>query len=273
MNIFMKLPLVLLLLFISCIVSANFKDDDPWFTSKDLLIKNKTFFELFGGAVYPDMKYSDKSPSNIEHNPFFSWDAGISLRFQRGKWFSFVPRFTFLGQGVSMNDELKYRLIAKYVSFTFPVEIQLDLSKEMNKSTPKIFFYLGPYIATPISVNIITKGSSKWLLNSEMNKINYGAEAGIGFRIPTFTLEGRSNINLRLSYMRGLNDTYSVYEKGIQDQSKRAQLYINDGKRFNSGIKLTVCIEIPLKAKKYVSFTAGGNGKKNYKRVVVVDEK
>jgi hypothetical protein len=36
---------------------------------------------------------------------------------------------------------------------------------------------------------------------------------------------------------------------------------------------LTIGIEIPLKAKKFVSFTAGGNGKKNYKRVVVVDEK
>jgi hypothetical protein len=273
MNIFMKLPLVLLILFLSIIASANFKNDDPWFTSKDLLVKNKTFFELFGGAVCPDMSYSDKSFSTIEHKPLFSYDAGVAIRFQRGKWFSFSPRFTFLGQGVSMNDELKYSLIAKYVSFTLPVEIQLDLSKKMNNSNSKIYFYVGPYIATPVSVNILTKESSYWLLKSEMNRLNYGAEAGIGIRIPTFTLEGRSNINLRLSYLRGLNDTYFVYEKNIQDQSKRAQLYISDGKRFNSGIKLTVCIEIHLKAKKFVSFTAGGDGKKNYKRVVVVDEK
>jgi len=253
--------------------SANFRNDNPWFTSKDLLVKNKTFFELFGGAVYPDMIYSEKSIINVEHKPLFSYDAGVSIRFQRGKWFSFSPRFTFLGQGVSMNDELKYRLLSKYVSFTLPVEFQIDLSQKMNKSNPKIYFYFGPYIATPASINILTNGSSVWLKRSEMTIINYGAEAGLGIRIPTFTLDGRSNINLRLSYLRGLNDTYSVYEKGIKDQSKRAQLYINDGQRFNSGIKLTVCIEIPLKTKKFVTFTAGGDGKKNYKRVVVVDEK
>jgi hypothetical protein len=256
-------------------VEANFlqKEKEPWFTSKDLMIRNKTYFELFGGAVYSNMTYSLKSLNNVERNPQFLYDAGISLRFQRGKWYSFSPRLTLLNQGVSMKDKLEYRFNANYLSFSFPVELQFDLSDKMNSSVSRMFFYITPYIATPISVHISSNEYSNWLLLSEMKTINWGGEAGIGLRIPTFSLEGRSNILVRLSYLRGFNNTYTRFEKNITVQSQRDQLYVIDGKRFNSAIKLTIGVEIPLKNKKLVSFTAGGNGKKNFKRVVVVDEK
>jgi hypothetical protein len=269
----MKISIFLLISFLSLSALAQVTEKNPWFTSKDLLIKNKTYFELFGGAVYPQMIYSNKAFNKAEHDPLFLYDAGVSLRFQRGKWFSFSPRFTFFGQGISMKDELKYTYKANYISFSLPFEMQFDLGKEMNKSVSKLFIYTGPYIATPVSVHIQTKNHSNWLSISEMKRINWGAEAGIGIRIPTFTLEGRSFMNIRLSYLHGFNDTYSEYEKKLVDQSIKDEFYVDNGKRFNSSIKLTICIEIPLKAKKFVSFTAGGDGKKNYKRVVVVDEK
>lgn len=272
MNFFMKTPLFLLILLLSLTSLADGKTNEPWFTSKDLLVKNKAFFELFGGAIYPGMTYSMKSFNGVKQDLHFSYEAGVAMRFQRGKWFSFSPRLSFFGQGIAMNDDVNYRLDTKYIGFTFPVELQFDLKRRMNKSTPKFFFFAGPYIATPLSVHIETNNLSKQLTRTEMNTINYGVDAGVGLRIPTFSLEGRSNINVKLSYLQGLNDTYTAYERNLSDQSK-AQLYVNDGKRFNSGIKLTVCIEIPLKAKKMISFTAGGDGKKNYKRVIVVDEK
>jgi hypothetical protein len=268
-----KITLLILVILLSLSVEANFFKKDPWFTSKDLMIKNKTYFELFGGAVYPDMTYSIKSFNKVEQDPLFLYDIGISFRFQRGKWFSFSPRLTFLGQGISMKDDLKYRFNAKYVSFSFPVELQFDLTKKMNKSNLKFFFYAGPYIATPVLVHIETKEYSKRLAYKEMNTINWGGEVGVGIRIPTFSLEGRSNIHVRLSFLRGLNDTNTKYERDITDQSQKDQLYVNDGKRFNSAIKLTIGIEIPLKARKLDTFTAGGHGKHYYKKVVVVDEK
>jgi hypothetical protein len=268
-----KTTLLLLLIIFAFAGNASSPDNDPWFTSKDLLVRNKTFFELFGSAVYPDMTYSIKSFNEMKQVPVFLYDVGISLRLQRGKWVSYSPRLTFSRQGVSFNDALKYRFKANYISFSFPVELQLGLSKKLNKSTAKIFFYATPYIATPVSVNIKTTGYSDWLSFDEMGVIDCGGEAGLGFRIPTFSLEGSSNITIRLSYLRGLNDTYTKFEKDIADQLRRDQLYVGDGKRFNGAVKLTLGIEIPMKTKKYVSFTAGGNGKKNYKRVVVVDEK
>jgi hypothetical protein len=272
-NYVMKIALLLLIILLSISVEANYFNKDPWFTSKDLMIKDKTYFELFGGAVYPDMTYSIKSFNKIEQDLLFLYDVGISLRFQRSKWFSYSPRLTFFGEGISIKDELKYRFSAKYISFSCPVELQFELEKKMNQSVSKIFFYVTPYLATQVSVHIGTKEYSNWLEFREMKTINWGGEVGVGMRIPTFSLEGRSNILIRLSYLRGLNDTYTKFERDIAFQSLKNKLYVNDGKRYNSAIRLTIGIEIPLKNKKTISFTAGGKGKQNYKRVVVVDEK
>lgn len=272
-NLFLKTTLVLLMFILSLTASANFEKDDTWFTSRDLLIKNKTFFEIFGGAVYPNMVYSNKSFDQIERTPYFIYDAGVSLRFQRGKWFSYSPRLTYFGQGISMNDALKYQLRENSVGFSFPFELQFDLSKEMNKSISKLFFYAGPFVSIPVSAHIQTANFTEWLNYNDMKTFDYGGEIGVGVRIPTFSLEGSSIFLFRLSYQRGFNNTFTQYEKSIVDQAKRNQLYVNDGKRFYSALKLTIGIELPLKQKKMVSFTAGGNGKKNYKRVVVVDEK
>ena len=219
------------------------------------------------------MIYSAKSVGKMEQDPYFLWDYGFALRFQRGKKFSFIPRFTYFGQGISIKDDLNYRLRLNAFSFSFPLELQYDLKKERNVSIPKFFIYAGPYISLPVSARIMTNDYSKWVGFKGMNKINYGGEVGVGFRIPTYSVEGSSNVQVRVSYLRGFNDTYTKFERDITDQSLRDKLYINDGKRFNSAIKLTVGVEIPFKTRKYISFTAGGDGKKNYKRVVVIDEK
>jgi hypothetical protein len=273
MKIKLKLTFLILLTLLLSSAKANFNQDEPWFASKDLLIKNKTYLELFGGAVYPDMIYSEKSYIGLTRKSFFMYDAGISLKFQRGKWFSFSPRLTYMGQGISMNDNMLYSLQARYVSFSFPFELQLGLTKQMNKSISKIFFYAGPYIATPVSIHLQTKEYSKWLSLSEVKMLNWGGEAGVGIRIPTYSLDGGSNITIRFSYLRGLNDTYTSFEKDLNSQNQGDQFYLDGGKRYNSALKLTIGIEIPIKVKKSISFTAGGDGKKNYKRVVVVDEK
>jgi len=267
-----KINIFFVLIFFSLPVLASGNDDNPWYVSRDLLIKNKTYFELFGGGVYPIMSYSEKSFSQ-DKAPCFLYDFGGAIRFQRGKWFSFSPRLTYMGQGVAMDDDLDYRLRINYISFTFPVELQVYLHERMNKSVSRLFFFAGPYVATPVSSRLLNNSYSKWLTFSEVKKLNLGGEVGVGFRIPTYSLEGSSNIELKLSYLRGFLDTYTNYEKNLADPDLRSQLYINNGKRFNSAIKLTVGIEIPKKTKKYVSFTAGGDGKKRYKKVVVVDEK
>jgi hypothetical protein len=272
-NFVIKSTLFLLFIIVSFTGNANSSHEEPWFTSKDMMIKHKTFIELFGGPLYSNISYS-KSPFNkMEQKPIFLYDAGLSIRFQQGKWFSFSPRFTFICQGIAFENNMKYNLRSNYLSFSFPVELQFELNKKLNKSVTKFFFYASPFVATPVSVHIKTTDYSNWLTSDEIGVIDLGGEAGFGFRIPTFSLEGSSNITIRLSYMRGVNDTYTRFEKNIINQSQQEKLFLNGGERYNSAVKLTIGVEIPMKAKKYVSFTAGGNGKKNYKRVVVVDEK
>lgn len=269
----LKTSLILIVLSLSIIASAQVSEKNPWFKSKDLLIGNQTCFELFGGAVYPNMTYSTKAFNSVERNQVFLYEVGFSFRFQRGKWFSVSPRLSYFGQGVSMKDENNYSFRMDNLSFALPVEMQFALGKNERKGITKFFVFAGPYIAYPVSGNISAGDFSYDLKAGDITTINWGGEGGLGIRISTFSLESRSNINLRLSYLQGFYDTYSAFEKNRQDQSTTQKLYLDGGKRLNNVIKLTIGIEIPFKNRKLVSFTAGGDGKKTYKKVVVVDEK
>jgi len=159
-----------------------------------------------------------------------------------------------------------------YLNFSVPVDLQFPLGKRNQTGTTKFFIYAGPYIALPVSANIAAGGFSGNLKMADLTKPDYGLDAGLGFRIPTFSLESRSYLTLRLCYTRGFADTYSLAESTM-NTAINDQLFLDGGKRYSSCIKLIVGVEIPLKNKKMISFTAGGDGKKNFKKIVIIDEK
>jgi hypothetical protein len=243
---------------------------NPWYSDKDKFAGNGCYLDIFGGGVYPDMKFSNAELNAIERNPMVMYDLGMSLRCQMINWFSAGSRLSYFGQGVSLNNisqnniSQTYKLKVNYVGLSIPLEFQFDLIKKKKGANMKSFFYLAPYFAVPVSGSIKSGVSDEKVVRGDnVADYNYGAEAGIGLRIPTFSLEDRSNLIFRLSWLQGLNDTYP--ELGGVDGFS--------GNGINSAIKLTVCVEIPLKTKKMVSFTAGGDGKKSYKKVVVTEQK
>lgn len=259
--------------------SNSYGKSNPWFKDKEKFVEDCCHIDIFGGTVFPNMRYSDSHINSLKRNILILPDFGFSFRYQRFKSFSLGGRFSFSGQGVSLTEmedigqvellESVYKLKAYYLSLSVPIEYQLDIIKSKRGGNPKTFFYIAPFISTPVSGSVekgrITADLSPGM---DINSLNYGAELGFGFRIPTFSLEDRSNLILRFSWIEGFADTYLPVDKKILND----ELYVAGGKRFSSGFKMTLCIEIPLKPKKIISFTAGGDGKKNYKKVVNIKE-
>jgi hypothetical protein len=183
-----------------------------------------------------------------------------------------IPRLSYAEQGIAFNDGGNYELKMNYINLSLPVELQLQIGERNLVGATRVFLFAGPYVAVPFSGKISSGEFLQTLTMGEMAFPDYGIDAGLGFRIPTFSLESRSFLTIRLAYTRGFANTYSSSESNI-NASLNEKLYLDGGKRFNSGLKLIVGVEIPKKSKRVISFTAGGDGKKNYKKAVIVDEK
>ena len=268
-----KLTAIIMLMLVYVSGFSKEPDENTWFSPKDKMIGNTTYFQLLGGAVYSNMSFTNKEYKNLQRGYLFLPEAGCSFRFQRGTHFSFSTALSYYGQGLTLKEGYEYNLRLNYIGLRIPVEIQFPISKNVHTGITKLFFFAGPYIATPFSGSISVPGFTQKLKFSDINKLNWGAEAGMGIRIPTFSLEGHSNMCLVISYLRGFSDTYTSYEKNATGTSSGEDIYIAGGQRYNNGIKLTFLIELPMHNKKTVSFTAGGDGKKNYKRVIIMKDK
>jgi hypothetical protein len=268
-NIFL---LIILLFSTTVALSQNKEEKNPWFISKDNMSGTKFFYELSGGLSYPNMVFSTTNYGNSNRKSLFLPDVGLSARIQLKKWFSLAPRLSYAENGLSYADEVNYLFKSNYLKFSMPVDFQFALGKRNQIGTTKFFIYAGPYIALPLSGKISTDDFLLKLKMADMNNPDYGVNAGLGFRIPTFSLEGRSFLTLRVEYSRGLADTYSKGELALSE-AVSDRLYLDSGKRYNSGIRLVVGVEMPKKNKRIISFTAGGDGKKNYKKIVIIDEK
>jgi hypothetical protein len=232
----------------------------------------RIYYELFGGVSSPTMIYSNSYYDNVVRTSQILPEFGLSARFQFKKWASLIPRFSYIQQGINFQDGNGYTLTTNNINFSLPVEFQLQIGKSNLVGATRVFFFAGPYIGIPFSGKITSGDFSSNLELNDLTYPDYGAEAGLGIRIPTFSLESRSFLNIRFSYTRGFANTYSVAESAI-NPAMNEKLYLNGGERFNGGFKLILGIEIPKKSKRVISFTAGGDGKKNYKKAVIVDEK
>jgi hypothetical protein len=245
---------------------------NPWY-SKDMNSNACRYVELSGGGNYNFMDFSDKNYIPLKTNYLILPEFGITYRAQFSRWFSVSPRLFFFKLGEVVSQTENYTLGINDLGLLVPIDFQIPLKSKRKRGTTKIHMYAGPYGAIPLFANITTKKNSLHMSTNELTPWNYGVETGIGIRIPTFTLEASSNLSFRIAYRRGFSPLY-------QDQSIKAGAPLADneisligGNRFNQSISLVVGIEIPMKSKNFVSFTAGGDGKKNYKKVVVIDDK
>ena len=151
-----------------------------------------------------------------------------------------------------------YSLKIYYLTLSSPFEYQVDIIKSIRGGNPKTFFYLTPYVSTPLSATVESSNTNlKLNPGKDIRNFDCGAEVGFGFRIPTFSLEDRSNLILRFSFLQSFIDSYPDDNNKVLNQ----KLLVVDGTRYNSVAKVTVCrnsIETP---KGYI-LHCGGDGKK-----------
>lgn len=260
-------------------VEMSFSQQGPWFKEKEKFIESCCHLEIFGGITLPGMKYSDPAVSKYDKDLFVLPDFGASLRYQKIKPFSFGARISYSGMGVHFSDisdintqgstKVGYSLKIYYLTLSSPFEYQVDIIKSIRGGNPKTFFYLTPYVSTPLSATVESSNTNlKLKPGKDIRNFDCGAEVGFGFRIPTFSLEDRSNLILRFSFLQSFIDSYPDDNNKVLNQ----KLLVVDGTRYNSAAKVTLCIEIPLKPQKVISYTAGGDGKKNYKKVVNIKD-
>ncbi|MBN1924679.1 MAG: outer membrane beta-barrel protein [Prolixibacteraceae bacterium] len=255
------------------VVQKSIANDNPWFADKDKLVGNTFHIEFLGGGFMNFMHYTSDANNEISTQNPLLLETGLIFRFQRGKWFSWLPGVRFLQQGTTITEPEEYNFNANYLTLSLPVEWAFDFKSKYKKNTSKFLVFAGPYVASPLSGSIYGEEFQEDIFKNSIKDICFGIEGGVGIRVQTFSLEDKSNVNLRLSWMQGFNDTFSPEEKTFASNPNYGQFTFLNGKRIASGIKLTLSIEVSFTSKRIVSFTAGGDGKKNYKKFVIIDEK
>ena len=128
--------------------------------------------------------------------------------------------------------------------------------------------FSGPYVGYNVSGSMASGNNTIELSKDELSEIDYGAELGIGFRIPTFSMDGRSNLNIKASYFRGFANSFPADLSKYSAEEMSSYYLSSQGSRVNQGFKLTLSYDLSMEKKKVTTFTAGGDGKRTYKRFV-----
>lgn len=255
---------ILLTSSIDCMAKGN-----PWFPPTNLAIIKKGYIELVGGAQQTDMRYTGLPYPGLKRNIVPNLYGGIGYRYQIGDYFSIGGTGYYSKQGLSMGKNDHYILESNNIGLFIPIEYYINMTDDRKKKS-MVFFQAGPYIAAPYSGTIQSKDCLTSLNQSNIAPVDLGFECGAGFRIKVYSLQGRSFIRCKLSYFRGLTNTFADNELNGTAESLNQPHYQISGNRHNQGFRVTASIEIPLKKENVTTYTAGGDGKKNYKKFAII---
>lgn len=240
----------------------------PFGSSKQFFKKKLYYAELNGGGILSSMDYKKNQYDSYQSNPFLNKTFGLGLRVQFSNNLSFSSQLTYRTLGASFPKYDNMVLKANNLNLFVPFELDHFFEPVPNRVLPNAMFFAGPFVAYNIGGHIVSDKINQEMTSDEMLDYDYGLEAGLGLRIPTFSFTGKSFITVKASYFRGFANTLPSSIRHSEDQMKMLML-TNKGRRNSQGIRLTLSYELTLTKVEMTSFTAGGDGKKTYKRFVV----
>lgn len=240
----------------------------PFGSSKQFFQKKLYYAELNGGGILSSMDYKKNQYDSYQSNPFLNKTFGLGLRVQFSNNLSFSTQLTYRTLGASFPKYDSMILKANSLNLFVPFEYDYFFKPVPNRVLPNAMFFAGPYIAYNIGGHIVSDRIKQELTSDEMLDYDYGLEAGFGLRVPTFSFTGKSFITVKASYFRGFANTLPASIRHSDEQMNMLML-TDKGRRNNQGIRLTLSYELTLTKVEMTSFTAGGDGKKTYKRFVV----
>jgi hypothetical protein len=261
----MKILLCCLLL----LFSLNIKAQHPFGPSGEGNLNHASYLGIHGGAILPFMSFNNTPFDQVVIGRMIRQNSGLSFRYEKISLFSIGVLLTYREQGVQIKDLNQLALKANYLNVFVPIEKEIKLSRLRKTAGPSVILFAGPYAAYFLYGNAKDKQHEMKLTTQTINLWDAGAEAGLGFRIPTFSMEKRSNLNLKVSYYYGLINSLPATLPDVTDEQFNTLLLSETGTRFNQGIRLTLSYEIALGKHNIQTFTAGGDGKNTYKKFIV----
>lgn len=259
----MKTPFVLLMLF----VAINVFSQTPFGTSKEKLKENKFHIELIAGAITPSMQFKNTLFDDFEQKTVVDKMGGLALRINLNEILSFSTQVNYRSASISIPEFNEYHLQTHYINLFTPLELNCNIYKRKRKSGKCLFFYGGPYFAANLGGEMSSRDYSLTINADQIAPYDYGLEVGLGIRVPTYTFTSKSNISIKASYMYGLANTFPISSSYSIEELSNYLISI-DGKRNIQGFLLTLTYEISVEKKTISHFTAGGNGKKTYKKFI-----
>lgn len=235
----------------------------------EVKFERQFYFELLGGVTSPWMQYSKTNFDEIKSDVMFREIGGIGGRFHCSKNVSIGGLVTYRGLGASYPENENLKIAPNYINLYIPLEFDFYGVVEKRKTArPNFFLFVGPYVAYNISGTITSDLVDLAITENEFSKLDYGTEAGLGLRIPTYSMDGRSNLNLKLSIFSGFENTYNNNTEGYSAEEKNNMMQSDGGFRMNRGLRFSISYELSFSNKRMTTFTAGGDGKRTYKKFV-----
>ncbi|MDA3818537.1 MAG: outer membrane beta-barrel protein [Prolixibacteraceae bacterium] len=259
-----RLILSFFLIFLMCKLNAQ----SPFGEAKERFTKNIYFIELTGGTILPSYDFFDTpSLDNTERGVLYNHTEALTFRTQFRRHFSFSPRISYDVKGGSYPSD---NLVVKTnnISLLTPIEFNGYFSEKKKITKPGWLFYLGPYVSYSLGGYLKNAEDEYSLEPEDFNTFDAGFEAGIGLRIPTFSFTGMGNFTLKAAFYHGF---VSSYPEAVTLRIVKFDelMFSENGQRYNMGIRLTLSYEIALLKKEMPTYTAGGDGKRSYKKFIV----
>jgi hypothetical protein len=261
------MKILLIAFFVIMLFEGTAYSKTPWYRPIEHFIGKNYFIEISAGGSYSNFFYSQRLNNQIDRKFNIKPDLGLTFRVQFKKYLSLASTFSYENRGVTISDQIEYQLSARFFTFYLPVEYNW-LMFPRSRSKSGYFISFAPYAGIPFAGSIQYEGMKLPLSKGNFKQYDIGAEIGAGVRICTYSNKNVTNIRFRLSYCQGFINTFSAMEMQGEAIALNLPKYIIDGNRLNQLVKLTVSLEFPFKQKEVVSFVAGGDGKRTYKKFV-----
>lgn len=236
----------------------------PFVLSKQKFNEQACFFELSGSLILPKVGFvGTEFDCNSSKNDFRN-GFGVAVRWQFDKQWSLAANVSYRETGVFFPNNNNYRLMSKNINVFVPFDFDIYIKAKPRVKPPQFVLFVGPYFSYGFNGEVVSDLIQQNLSAKNTSPFDVGIEAGAGMRIPTFSFTHRSFIIIKASYFYGFTNTFPK-ERVFDD----FLMLSKTGKRYNNGIRITLAYELSMLKKEMSSFTAGGDGKKTYKRILV----
>lgn len=228
------------------------------------------YVELLGGAFVPAFSNALNQVSSANYSPGYS--EGIAIKFQVLNKYSLAVQTAMLRHEVKYGMENEYQLESSQLLLMMPLEVEWSLTPHREQVSPVISLFTGPYLLNNRNGSYRIEKTTVQLSKNDIPDWSYGVEAGLGFRLPVFSMNMRNSLAFKASYYHGLNESFAlpIAQTLGESQILKSSLLSESTFSRNSGFKLTIVYEFALKKYKMTRFTAGGNGKTTYERLVIL---